>query len=96
MRLDKRLGKVEQAMRARLPSNQFSVVQAIPIANAGGRSLGLHRVGIKGSTGGVFVYDPAQGRAQLPDEERTRGAFVVVCEPALFEPGRDYVGEWGI
>ncbi len=93
--LENRVRKLQRVLQDRPRADQLGVIQAIPVANAGGRPLGLHRVGPRGSTGGVLVYDPAQGHATLPDEERTRGAFFVVCDPESYESGRDYA-DWGV
>jgi hypothetical protein len=90
VRLGGRLERAERAVRDRPRADQFDVVQAVPVGRSGGRPVGLHRVGPPGSTGAVLVYDPALGPPALPADGRAEGAFVVVCDPASFEPGVDY------
>jgi hypothetical protein len=91
MRLTNRLAKLEKQAQDRPRADQLDVVEAIPVANAGGRAPGLYNVGAKGSTVGAWVYDPADGDPQLPRDERTRSALFIVCEPASFQPGVDYI-----
>jgi hypothetical protein len=92
--LNYRLTRLRQVAEALPRADQFGVIQAIPIANAGGRPLGLHRVGAHGSTGGALVYDPDDGPPQLPGDTSLQCDLFVVCEPASFQPGVDYA-DWG-
>jgi hypothetical protein len=53
------------------------VVVLCPVAEAGGRPPGLHRVGPPGSSAGVLVYDPAGGEPRVPADQLAPWALVL-------------------
>ncbi|VTU02525.1 unnamed protein product [Gemmataceae bacterium] len=80
MRLGGRLERAERAVRDRPRTDQFSLVQAVPVGRAGGLPLGLHADGPRGSTAGVLVYNPAVGRPEVPEGRLAPWGLLIVCE----------------
>jgi hypothetical protein len=66
MRLGNRLSKLEREAQTLPRNDQFTTIEAIPVAHAGGRSPGLYRAGSPGSTAGILVYEPDEGEPVLP------------------------------
>jgi hypothetical protein len=63
-----RLARLELVVASRPATELLDVVMVCPVADARGLAPGLYRVGPPGSTGGVFVYDPAAGEPGVPAE----------------------------
>ncbi len=89
MRLDKRLVKLEQKAQDRPRADQFSTVEAVPVAHAKGRPLGLYRTGTPGSTAGILVYDPAEGPPVVPEGRMPPWGLLICCDDDSFGPDYD-------
>jgi len=78
--LEARLDRLAHAIRDRMPSGMFDVVQAVPIDGANGMAPGLYPHGPPGSTAGVLIYDPALGEPQLPPGRMSPWGLLIVGE----------------
>jgi hypothetical protein len=83
--IDARLERLEQAMEGRTLPGQFDIVQALPVDRAQGREPGLYPVGPPGSTAGLLVYDPAKGRAKVPEGRMPPWGLLIESESATLD-----------
>jgi len=81
MRIDRRLTRIERAVRDRPQTGQFEVIQAVPVEKANGREPGLYKDGPPGSTAGLLVFDPADGLPVVPEGRLAPWGLLIVCGP---------------
>jgi hypothetical protein len=83
--IEGRLAKLEQALAGRMPSGQFSTVQALPVDRSEGMKPGLYPIGSPGSTAGLLVYDPSKGPATVPDGRLPPWGMLIESEFATLD-----------
>ena len=83
--LEARLDRLLDAIADMPVPGLFDVVQAIAVDKAGGRAPGLYPHGPPGSTGGVLVFDPAQGKPRVPTGKMSPHGLLIVSEGATWD-----------
>jgi hypothetical protein len=81
--------RLEQKAKDRPRRDQFTTVEAVPVAHAKGRPPGLYHNGRPGSTVGILVYDPAQGPPVMPEGRMPPWGLFICCDDASFGPDYD-------
>src|SRR5262249_39806242 len=86
MRLDKRLVKLERCAASRPRSDQFDLLQAVPIDRAEGRSPGVYRTGSARSTARLPGFGPARGKPVVPEGTLAPWGLLIIRGAERVEP----------
>ncbi len=83
--LEARLDRLVNAIRDRTPASLFDVVQAVAVSKAGEMQPGLYPIGPPGSTAGLLVYDPSEGKPRVPAGRMSPWGLLIVSEGATLD-----------